>query len=235
MRICVAADPGKFCEQVSDLLREQGHEVVSIAKPARAFEELLQARADLLVVVKPFFNAAFGAFLKRVRADAKLRPTPVLCVDPKGTPDAGVSYLDSGADDFINRPFNPQIFLARVRTLLRRRVWAGELDEAPAVTALQVGQISVQLLQRQVSVAGQPLLLTRLEFDLLAFFLRHPDHVLKREEILAAVWNYPGNVETRTLDKHVEMLRRKLGAQGAQIETVHGVGYRLGAPKRATR
>jgi DNA-binding response OmpR family regulator len=143
-----------------------------------------------------------------------------------------VACLDAGADDFIHRPFNPQIFLARVRTLLRRRLWSGALKEEP-VTRLEHGPLVVHLISRAVESSGQAVTLTRLEFDLLALLMKSPDKVFSRQDLLEAVWNYPGNVETRTLDKHVETLRKKLGAGGASIQTVHGVGYRFAVPPPA--
>ena len=120
----------------------------------------------------------------------------------------------------------PPIFLARVRTLLRRTVWAGDAPEE-TITVLVGGPIELKLVSRQALVLGKPIELTRLEFDLLAHMLKHPDRAFKREELLAAVWNYPGSVETRTLDKHIESLRRKVGPCATLIKTVHGVGYRF--------
>ncbi|MDE2143814.1 MAG: response regulator transcription factor, partial [Elusimicrobia bacterium] len=133
---------------------------------------------------------------------------------------------DAGADDVIHRPFQPPVFLARVRTLLRRVVWAGEAPEE-TVTVLVGGPIELRLVSRQAMISEKPVELTRLEFDLLSHVMRHQDRVFKREELLAAVWNYPDGVETRTLDKHVESLRRKLGPAAPLLQTVHGVGYRF--------
>lgn len=225
MRIAFAAEESKLSDQMADLLRGQGHELASVGKGAGALEALKSSRPQLLVVAEPFLGNGLVGFLRRLREDAVLRPLPVLCVGPSGA-EQGVECLDAGADDFMSRPFNAQIFLARVRSLLRRQVWTGQMDE-DSVTVLQNGPIAIKLLQRQALVDGDPLLLTRLEFDLLSFLVRNVERVHKREEILQAVWNYPGNVETRTLDKHVEMLRRKLGRLGDAIETVHGVGYRF--------
>jgi DNA-binding response OmpR family regulator len=87
--------------------------------------------------------------------------------------------------------------------------------------------VELRLIARQALVGGRPVVLTRLEFDLLAEFLKHPDRAFKREELLAAVWNYPEGVATRTLDKHVESLRRKLPGCADCLQTVHGVGYRF--------
>ena len=134
--------------------------------------------------------------------------------------------LDAGADDAISRPFQAPIFLARVRTLLRRAVLSGGAAEETA-TVLTGGPVTLKLIARQATIGGKPMVLTRLEFDLLSHLLKHPDRAFKRDELLAAVWNYPGSVETRTLDKHVESLRRKLGPSSEMIQTVHGLGYRF--------
>jgi DNA-binding response OmpR family regulator len=232
MLITVAGSPGKFRDQLDELLRGQGFEPFPVDSPKSALAALKQRPPQLLVVLKPFFEEGFAPFMSALRADGALKAVPVLCVAPAGSVELACAGLDAGADDFIHRPFNAQIFLARVRTLLRRRAAEPEAEEA--VTVLHSGPLVVKLLSRQALLDGATLTLTRLEFDLLAFFARGVDQVFKRDEILAAVWNYPGNVETRTLDKHVESLRRKLGAFGSSIETIHGVGYRfLPAPPRS--
>lgn len=233
MLIAIAGDDEKFAKQLETLLGTQSHVVARRALNGGALAQLSQD-APALIVLATSSRQPCEELLRKVRADEKLRLTPVLCVNPSGGSADGVGLLDAGADDFINRPFNAQIFLARVRTLLRRRVWSGQLEE-DRVTVLESGPLRIKLISRQAAVEGQPLLLTRLEFDLLAFFVRNPERVFSRQDILEAVWNYPGNVETRTLDKHVETLRRKLGSAGASIQTVHGVGYRFSPPAAAPR
>jgi two-component system alkaline phosphatase synthesis response regulator PhoP len=231
MNIAVAAEDARFREQLSGLLEGQGHRVLDIPALGPALEAIKAGRPSLLIVAHP--EAATPAFLRRLRESPDLRRLPVLCVDPKSTASEGVTLLDAGADDVIHRPFQPLIFLARVRTLLRRVVWAGEAPEE-IVTVLVGGPIELRLVSRQAVISGKPVELTRLEFDLLAHLMRHQERAFKREELLAAVWNYPGGVETRTLDKHVESLRRKLGAAAPLLQTVHGVGYRFSpAPVRS--
>lgn len=226
MIIAVAADDAKFRHQLTELLTGQGHRVQAIASLRDALETVKSSRPNILIVA----NAdGVEAFLKRLRASPDQRRLPVLCVDPKAGSSEGVALLDAGADDVIHRPFQPPIFLARVRTLLRRVVWAGEAPEE-TVTFLTGGPIVLKLVSRQALVSGKSVELTRLEFDLLAFVMKHPDRAFKREELLTAVWNYPGTVETRTLDKHVESLRRKMGDSSALLQTVHGVGYRFSPP-----
>ncbi|MDD5302445.1 MAG: response regulator transcription factor [Elusimicrobia bacterium] len=233
MLIGVSAGDAKFRAQLVALLAGGGHQTVEIAADAAALGALRKAKPHLLVVAG---TAAEGAadFIRILRAQPDMRLLPVLCVDPKAGSGETVALLDAGADDAITRPFQPPIFLARVRTLLRRVVWAGDAPEE-IVTVLTGGPIELKLVSRQAVVVGKTVELTRLEFDLLAHLLKHPERAFKRDELLAAVWNYPGNVETRTLDKHVESLRRKVGPCAELIQTVHGVGYRFSPGEAARR
>lgn len=225
MLIAVAASDPRFRVHLSGLLESSGHKVVEAEARPEALAALRAAAPHLLVVASAA-DASAAAFIRALRGQPDMRLLPVLCVDPKAGSSDTVALLDAGADDAITRPFQPPIFLARVRTLLRRVVWAGDAPEE-IVTVLTGGPIELKLVSRQALVVGKPVELTRLEFDLLAHLLKHPDRAFKRDELLAAVWNYPGNVETRTLDKHVESLRRKVGSCAPLIQTVHGVGYRF--------
>lgn len=227
MTVVVAARDAKFRAQLLELLGGAGHRVVEAGSAAAALQSARGARPHLLVVACGG-DGEVPAFLRGLRAEPATRLLPVLCVDPQAGATDAVALLDAGADDAITRPFQPPIFLARVRNLLRRAVVVGAAPE-DEVTSLAAAGIEMRLLARQVFAAGRAVELTRLEFDLLAQFLRYPDRAFKREELLAAVWNYPGGVETRTLDKHVESLRRKVPACASLIQTVHGVGYRLAA------
>lgn len=228
MNVAVAAEDARFREQLSGLLAGQGHRVMGIPALSSALESIKKERLSLLVVAHSS-EASVPAFLRRLRESPELRRLPVLCVDPKSSSTEGVALLDAGADDVIHRPFQPPIFLARVRTLLRRVVWAGEAPEE-IVTVLIGGPIELKLVSRQALISNRISDLTRLEFDLLAHLMRHQERAFKREELLQAVWNYPDGVETRTLDKHVESLRRKLGGAAPLLQTVHGVGYRFSPP-----
>ena len=228
MLIGVAAADAKFRAQLVALLEGSGHQVLEFTAKTGSLTGLRAAKPHLLVVASVSDSVAVE-FIRGVRAQADMRLLPVLCVDPKAGSGETVALLDAGADDAITRPFQPPIFLARVRTLLRRVVWAGDAPEE-IVTVLTGGPIELKLVSRQAIVVGKPIELTRLEFDLLAHLIKHPDRAFTRDELLAAVWNYPGSVETRTLDKHVESLRKKVGSSAALIQTVHGVGYRFTPP-----
>jgi two-component system alkaline phosphatase synthesis response regulator PhoP len=225
MLVAVYSADERYRATMVELVAGQGHRVLQERDSRNVLPLARAQRPQLLVLCNADGSAV--ALLQQLRADPALRRLPVLCVDPRAGAAETVAMLDAGADDAISKPFQPPIFLARVRTLLRRAVWAGEAPADEAVTVLHAGSIELRLLSRQCLAGGRPVELTRLEFELLAQLLRYPDRAFKREELLAAVWNYPGNVETRTLDKHVESLRRKLGAAGQVLQTVHGVGYRF--------
>jgi DNA-binding response OmpR family regulator len=225
MNVAVASSDEKFREQLRALLESQGHRVQLIPTLGKTLDAVRSGRPSLLVVAQGAGGEVPG-LLRRLREETELRRLPVLCVDPKAGSGEGVVLLDAGADDVIHRPFQPPIFLARVRTLLRRVVWAGDAPEE-IVTVLTGGPVELRLVSRQAEVSGRLVEFTRLEFDLLAHLMRHTERAFKREELLAAVWNYPEGVETRTLDKHIESLRRKLGPASPLLQTVHGVGYRF--------
>ncbi|MDE2143801.1 MAG: response regulator transcription factor, partial [Elusimicrobia bacterium] len=142
MNIAVIAEENKFREQLCGLLEGQGHRVQPVDALSRALDAIKTGRPSLLVVAHSS-DAAVPAFLRRLRESAELRRLPVLCVDPKAGAAEGVALLDAGADDVIHRPFQPPVFLARVRTLLRRVVWAGEAPEE-TVTVLVGGPIELR-------------------------------------------------------------------------------------------
>jgi DNA-binding response OmpR family regulator len=226
MNVAVVGGNAKFCLQLQELLQSQNHRVLLVPEPSKALGRLEGELVDLIVVDGMPSKDAALELIRTLRGHALTRRVPILCVNPNGSVTDVVDILDSGADDYLVKPFNGQIFLARVRTLLRRQIWSGAVREEP-VAIIESGSLKVHLVERTVRVGQEEPVLTRLEFDLLAHLVRHKDQVLRRAEILEAVWKYPEDVETRTLDKHVENLRKKLGKSGVNIRTVHGVGYRL--------
>ena len=230
MRVAIAVDDKRFGAQLQGLLSGQGHDLLFVEPTIEGLVALTGAPPELLVAA----GIDCAAFVKGLRGMSALAAVPVLCVNPRADVRETVAMLDAGADDAITRPFQGPIFLARVRTLLRRQVRAGQAVEEPATT-IKSGPIELRLVSRQTLVGGKPVELTRLEFDLLGQLMRHPDRAFRREELLAAVWNYPAGVETRTLDKHMESLRRKLPGCAELLKTVHGVGYRFSPPESARR
>ncbi len=164
--------------------------------------------------------------LRFIRAEPSLRSLPVVLVTARGDEIDKVLGLELGADDYVSKPYSTRELTARVKAILRR---ASFLDDQAKGKVLSFGSMSVDLDMHVARAGGLALDLTRKEFELLAYFLKNPRRVLPRERILQQVWGLEYLGESRTIDAHVRRLRAKLGEAAALIETVVGVGYRLGS------
>ncbi len=166
------------------------------------------------------------AILKRLRLDAATRNTPIIMLTARDSEYDKVTGLDSGADDYLAKPFGMMELISRIRAVLRRAA-------PPASVELRAGSLALNTRSRTVTVNGAPVELTLKEFELLQALMRDPGTVILRDTLLERVWGYETGVETRTLDVHVRSLRQKLGPAGELLKTVRGVGYRLDLPARA--
>lgn len=216
-------DDAAFCTTLSRLLEGRGYKVAAYDTAGRFLDSLLRERPSLLVldVGIPGMN---GFELVRVlRRNPNTRQLPVIMVSDTKAPSSDVVQgFNDGADEFFAKPFAADLFLARVQALLRRSVGGAE---TPA-EMLTAGPIRMNLEDRSVlNNSSGPVSLTRLEFDLLEYFMRHPNRVLTRSILLQAVWKNPPDLTTRTVDKHVESLRKKIGSFGRSLKTVVSVGY----------
>lgn len=160
---------------------------------------------------------------RRMRRDNATRNVPILMLTAKGEEEDKIRGLDTGADDYVTKPFSPTELVARIRALLRRsRPALGE-------EKLEIGDITMDLASHRVRRAGREIVLAPTEFRLLRHFLEHPGRVFGREQLLNAVWGQDVYVELRTVDVHIRRLRRALNTNGEAdpIRTVRGVGYAL--------
>ena len=163
------------------------------------------------------------SILKRLRSDGS--PVPVIMATAKGTEYDKVIGLDLGADDYLSKPFGMMEMVSRVKAVLRRAAPPSK-DEV-----LSIGGISMDTSQHIVLVGGERAELTYKEYELLRKFMENPGRVFTRDQLLTSIWGESYIGETRTVDVHIGTLRTKLGRCGDFIETVRGVGYRLGANK----
>jgi DNA-binding response OmpR family regulator len=183
-------------------------------------------RPDLVVVDVMLPRLGGLEVVRAIRAEDP--DLPVLILSAKGQEADKVAGLERGADDYLVKPFGLKELLARIDALLRRRRARGETG--PDRSLRRAGRIEVDLAARRATVAGKEIDLTSREFDLLAFFLQHPDRVHTREQLMQAVWGARYFGTARTVDNFVARLRAHIGddpERPRHLETVRGVGYRF--------
>uniref|UniRef100_UPI0026ED157F winged helix-turn-helix domain-containing protein n=1 Tax=Phascolarctobacterium succinatutens TaxID=626940 RepID=UPI0026ED157F len=154
---------------------------------------------------------------------------PVIMATAKGSEFDKVKGLDSGADDYIAKPFGMLEMVARIKAVLRRCAAPRPNEDEKEI--IRIGCLEVNQLEHKVSVGGSEVVLTLKEYELLRKFLQHPGIVFSRDKLLNDIWGYEFSGETRTVDVHIRTLRQKLGEAGELIETIRGVGYRMAAVK----
>ena len=203
-------------------LQSQGYEAQGFALPSE-FWRAMDAQLPELLLLDIMLPEEDGlSILRKLRAAAPTRKLPVIILTAKNTEYDRVVGLDGGADDFISKPFGMMELLARVKALLRRT------EQAESEEVYRLGALSVNKTRHEVYAAGQEVTLTLKEFDLLCLLLENKGRVLTRDQLLNRIWGYGFDGESRTVDVHIRTLRQKLGECGEYIETVRGVGYKVG-------
>ena len=188
---------------------------------AGAFWEALRQEKPELVLLDIMLPGQDGvSILKELRENAATADLPVLMLTAKGSVYDKVVGLDSGADDYLAKPFEMVELISRVKALLRR-------SQGKQSTMLRIGSITIDDARHIVLVDGKGVTLTLKEYDLLLFLAQNGGFAFSREQLLSRIWGYDYGGGTRTVDVHVQTLRQKLGAASGQIETVRGVGYRM--------
>ena len=220
--IYLVEDDDSIRELVLYTLHTTGFEAEGF-RNAADFWQALEKELPQLVLLDIMLPDEDGLhILKRLRAGAETADLPVMMLTAKSSEYDREVGLDSGADDYMPKPFGMMELVSRVRALLRRA--AKPATEDKLFTA---GSLAVDVKRRAVTVDGEPVILTYKEFELLCYLLENRGVVLSRDQILTKIWDYNYSGETRTVDVHIRTLRQKLGDAGALIETVRGVGYRL--------
>lgn len=225
-RILVVEDEADLAELVGFNLRDAGHQVTTASNGANALAELRRMKPDLVVLDVMLPDVSGLEVCRRIRRDESTARIPVLMLTAKGTEVDRVVGFEVGADDYVVKPFSPRELTLRVDAILRRAS-AAATGGAPERQAIDVGTLSIDVPAHRVTVGGDEIPLTALEFRLLLDLATRMGRVQSRDALLERVWGYAPGIETRTVDTHVKRLREKLGEGAEYIETVRGVGYRI--------
>ena len=188
-----------------------------------AFMEALAFDTPELILLDIMLPGDDGLeLLKKLKSSSKTKNIPVIMVTAKGSEYDKVVGLDSGADDYVTKPFGMMELVSRIKAVLRR---SGKVEDR---MDMETAGVHVDVKKHEVTVDGKEISLTLKEFELLEKLMRNQGIVLTRDQLLTEIWGYDFDGETRTVDVHIRTLRQKLGDKGEIIQTVRGVGYRVG-------
>ena len=203
-------------------LQSQGYEAAGFSLPSEFWKAMEQQLPELVLLDIMLPEEDGLHILQRLRAASATRRLPIIILTAKNAEYDCVIGLDNGADDFISKPFGMLELVARVRAVLRRAAPAGVTEE------YRIGCLYVCPARHIVQVNGENVTLTHKEFELLCLLLENRGIVLTRDTLMDRIWGFEFERENRTLDVHIRTLRVKLGEAGSYIETVRGVGYKIG-------
>ena len=215
--ILIADDEERMRKLVCDFLKKEGYDTFEAENGKQALDIFANQEIDLLIldVMMPEFDG--WAVLRDIR---KQSTVPVIMLTARGEESDELFGFELGADEYVSKPFSPQILVARVQALIKRTSNKSLPDRL--LNGLEIDELA-----HYVYVDKQPIDLTPKEFELLLYLADHEGRALKREQILNAVWDYDYYGDIRTVDAHIKNLRLKLGDKGDYIQTVRGVGYRF--------
>lgn len=223
MRLLVVEDETDLRELLAWSLTEAGYEVMSVGDGKHAWETINQHAFDLVLLDWMLPDTSGIELLKRMRATATHKHTPVIMVTARDDVIDRIKGLDSGADDYVIKPFSMRELIARIRSRLR--------SSSSVTEQIDVQGLVVEPENFRAHVNGNPVVLGPTEFRLLCHFMRHPDRVFSRSQLLDAVWGTNVYIEERTVDVHIRRLRKALEPfdKATLIQTIRSAGYRLSA------
>ena len=219
--IYILEDDDNIRELVVYTLNQSGFEATGFALPSEMFKALAKQRCQLLLLDIMLPEKDGITVLKEIRAGKETENIPVVMLTAKGSEYDKVIGLDSGADDYITKPFGMMELVSRVKAVLRRTKPKNNTE------MIQIDDLTIIPKSHIVKVKDQEVALTMKEYELLLLLSRHPGQVFSRDDLLEKIWGYAFDKENRTVDVHIRTLRVKLKECGSYIETMRGVGYKL--------
>lgn len=219
--IYVVEDDASIRELVTYTLGSQGMEAEGFMLPSQFWKAMERMKPDLILLDIMLQEEDGLTILKKLRADRETERLPVIMLTAKDGEYDTVIGLDSGADDYIAKPFRMMELISRIRAVLRRAEKEDKAEE------YRIGDLYVNPSKHVVKVKDEPVALTLKEFEVLCVLIRHQGNVFTRAQLLDEIWGYEFDGESRTVDVHIRTLRQKLGPAGDCIETIRGVGYKI--------
>jgi len=220
--IYLLEDDDSIRKLVEYALDSQNMSCMGFANPSDFWTEIKNEKPDLILldIILPEEDGI--SVLKKLKAEEKTRHIPVIMLTAKTTEYDTVLGLETGADDYIPKPFGIMELVARIKAVLRRYDAVSQAED----TLLECGKIRLSKAKHQVFCGDEEIFLTVKEFDLLYILLENRDNIITREQLLSKIWKTEADVETRTVDVHIRYLRKKLNDENI-IETIRGIGYRI--------
>ncbi|MBT6851261.1 MAG: response regulator transcription factor [Opitutae bacterium] len=222
-RIFVVDDEEDLTDLLQFQLKREGFKVETANDPFAALTVARDFGPDLIVLDVMMPDLDGYQLLRMFRSDHQLTDVPVVMLTARAGVEDRIKGLESGADDYMCKPFETKELVLRIRSILKR---SSEQNRAPS-GRIVMGNVAIDEEDHSVSIGGVEIPFTVTEFKLLQFFLKRKGRVQTRENLLLSVWKFDAEVETRTVDVHIRRLRKKMETADLEIETVRGVGYRL--------
>ena len=216
-KILIVEDEKNMQDIIADYMKKGGHTCFTADDGVDALIALKNNPVDLMILDIMIPHIDGFSVCKMAR---EMSNVPVIMLTAKGDESDKLKGYEYGADDYTTKPFSPKVLLAKVNALLRRA-------SARQAEALNIGKISVIPSSHKVFVDGQEISLTYKEYELLYFFMKNPEQVFSREQLLGRIWGYDFEGNTRTIDTHIKTLRQKLGSEGKNIVTLIRSGYKM--------
>jgi two-component system alkaline phosphatase synthesis response regulator PhoP len=219
--IYIVEDDINIREIESFALQNSGYDIKDFSNAKDFYQAVKERKPDLILLDIMLPDEDGMEILQKLRKNPETKRLPIIMVTAKTTELDKVRGLDSGADDYIIKPFGVMELISRVKALLRRSM--GEMQEK----ILEIDEILMDEEKHQVFVDGKPCELTYKEYELLRLLMQNRGIVLSRDVIMDRIWDISCDVESRTLDVHLKTLRSKLGDAARHIKTIRNVGYRM--------
>lgn len=221
--IYLVEDDSSIRELIVYTLNSTGLEAQGFEKPSLFWKEIEQETPALVILDVMLPEESGIEILQKLRANPKTEKLPIIMATAKTSEYDKINGLESGADDYIAKPFSMMEMVARVKALLRR------VEYTSNETEYTIDNLYVCPTKHIIKVDGKEVALTLKEFEMLCLLLRNRGIVLTRDQLLNKVWGYSFDGESRTVDVHIRTLRQKLGSAGDIVKTIRGVGYKIGS------